>query len=250
MLRDWGSWDAAFNQITASICRDLVDIVDGGDDYVCVPLQGSGTFSVERRSATWCHGWQGAGARQRRLLRAHREDLQLPEPRLRRPADRRRRRRRRPPSMRRWLPTGRSPTSRWCTARPAPACATPRRHRAGLPCSRQGTDRRCDEFVRRPAIDARSTAFDALVAASGKCLEGVPAWLRHRRRDALLAGAGNSHSLAMDLHDQYTYMQRTAQWRYTRRRMLWPRCARRSTSSSPEVASRRAGRATPPTARR
>ena len=26
MLRDWGSWDAAFNQITASICRDLVDI--------------------------------------------------------------------------------------------------------------------------------------------------------------------------------------------------------------------------------
>src|SRR5512137_1061825 len=47
MLRDWGSWDAAFNQITASICRDVVDIVHGGDDYVCVPLQGSGTFSVE-----------------------------------------------------------------------------------------------------------------------------------------------------------------------------------------------------------
>ena len=47
MLRDWGSWDATFNRITASLCRDLVDIVGGGDDYVCVPLQGSGTFSVE-----------------------------------------------------------------------------------------------------------------------------------------------------------------------------------------------------------
>ncbi|MCU0940347.1 MAG: 2-aminoethylphosphonate--pyruvate transaminase, partial [Burkholderiaceae bacterium] len=31
MLRDWGSWDAAFNRITASICRDVVDIVGGGD---------------------------------------------------------------------------------------------------------------------------------------------------------------------------------------------------------------------------
>jgi 2-aminoethylphosphonate-pyruvate transaminase len=44
MLRDWGSWDAAFNAITASLRRDLVEIVHGGDDYTCVPLQGSGTF--------------------------------------------------------------------------------------------------------------------------------------------------------------------------------------------------------------
>jgi 2-aminoethylphosphonate-pyruvate transaminase len=32
MLRDWGSWDAAFNQVTASLRRDLVAIVGGGDD--------------------------------------------------------------------------------------------------------------------------------------------------------------------------------------------------------------------------
>jgi 2-aminoethylphosphonate-pyruvate transaminase len=30
MLNDWGSWDAAFNAITASLRRDLVDIVGGG----------------------------------------------------------------------------------------------------------------------------------------------------------------------------------------------------------------------------
>ncbi len=35
------------------------------------------------------------------------------------------------------------------------------------------------------------------------------------RRDALLASQGNAHSLAMDLHDQYTYLQRTTQWRFT-----------------------------------
>jgi 2-aminoethylphosphonate-pyruvate transaminase len=27
--------------------------------------------------------------------------------------------------------------------------------------------------------------------------------------------AGNSHSLAMDLYDQYVYMEKTTQWRYT-----------------------------------
>ncbi|HTS85214.1 MAG TPA: hypothetical protein VMG61_08920, partial [Usitatibacter sp.] len=35
------------------------------------------------------------------------------------------------------------------------------------------------------------------------------------RRSVLEGCQGNSHSLAMDLHDQWTYMQRTAQWRFT-----------------------------------
>ena len=47
MLRDWGSWDAAFNTITRSLCDDLVRIVHGEGTHVCVPMQGSGTFSVE-----------------------------------------------------------------------------------------------------------------------------------------------------------------------------------------------------------
>jgi 2-aminoethylphosphonate-pyruvate transaminase len=35
------------------------------------------------------------------------------------------------------------------------------------------------------------------------------------RREALEKSQGNSHSLAMDLHDQWTYMQKTTQWRFT-----------------------------------
>ena len=52
MLRDWGSWDSSFNAITASICKDVVDIVGGAATHVCVPLQGSGTFSVEAAIGT------------------------------------------------------------------------------------------------------------------------------------------------------------------------------------------------------
>ena len=47
MLRDWGSWDAAFNAVTADVRRKLVAIVHGEATHVCVPMQGSGTFSVE-----------------------------------------------------------------------------------------------------------------------------------------------------------------------------------------------------------
>ena len=47
MLSDWGSWDVSFNQLTASVCKDIVDIVKGQGSHVCVPMQGSGTFSVE-----------------------------------------------------------------------------------------------------------------------------------------------------------------------------------------------------------
>jgi 2-aminoethylphosphonate-pyruvate transaminase len=65
-------------------------------------------------------------------------------------------------------------------------------------------------------IDARETRFDALIAASGKCLEGVPGMGFVFIRKAVLDGcAGRSQSLAMDLHDQYTYMEKTGQWRFT-----------------------------------
>src|SRR6202142_3655590 len=52
MLSDWGSWDASFNALTASVCRDLVAILDAQRDHVCVPLQGSGTFAVEAAIGT------------------------------------------------------------------------------------------------------------------------------------------------------------------------------------------------------
>jgi aspartate aminotransferase-like enzyme len=47
MLRDWGSWDAGFNAVTARVRARLAAVVNGEGTHVCVPLQGSGTFSVE-----------------------------------------------------------------------------------------------------------------------------------------------------------------------------------------------------------
>jgi len=52
MLKDWGSWDSDFNAVTARLRAQLIDIVHGHETHVLVPLQGSGTFSVEAAVAT------------------------------------------------------------------------------------------------------------------------------------------------------------------------------------------------------
>ena len=65
-------------------------------------------------------------------------------------------------------------------------------------------------------IDAREVPFEALIAASGKCLEGVPGiGFVFAEKHALAAAQGNCHSLAMDLFDQHSYMVKTGQWRFT-----------------------------------
>jgi 2-aminoethylphosphonate-pyruvate transaminase len=45
--RDHGSWDPDFGELTLGICRRLVRAAGGAEGFVCVPLQGSGTFAVE-----------------------------------------------------------------------------------------------------------------------------------------------------------------------------------------------------------
>ena len=218
MLRDWGSWDAAFNRITAGICRDLVDIVRGGDEYACVPLQGSGTFAVEAAIGNLVarHGRvlvPNNGAYCARIVRIcrylNREVVDLPVPEDR-------------PATAAVVEAALAADSA-ITHVALVHCETG----AGIRNDLEGIARVCRAAGRALIVDAMSsfgalpidvaeTPFEALVAASGKCLEGVPGMgFVIVRREALLASQGNSHSLAMDLHDQYTYMQRTTQWRFT-----------------------------------
>ncbi len=218
MLRDWGSWDASFNQITASICKDLVDIVQGGSEYVCVPLQGSGTFSVEAaignvvpRSGKVLVPNNGAYCA--RILKIctvlGRSAVELPVPED-------------TPATGAMIDAAlaKDPS---ITHVAQVHCETG----AGLLNDLQGIAQACkrrnvgliidamSSFAALP-IDVQSVPFDALIAASGKCLEGVPGMGFVIMKKSVVEGcAGNAHSLAMDLNDQYVYMQKTTQWRYT-----------------------------------
>ena len=53
MLKDWGSWDADFNAVTARPAHAACSTSCTATTRMCVvPLQGSGTFSVEAAVAT------------------------------------------------------------------------------------------------------------------------------------------------------------------------------------------------------
>jgi 2-aminoethylphosphonate-pyruvate transaminase len=218
MLRDWGSWDVDFNDITARIRERLLQIVYGAGSHECVPLQGSGTFSVEAAIGTLVprsgHVWvpQNGAYCQRiaricRVLGRKLTTLDYPENAPVNPSD----------------VEGALIADPSITHVALVHCETSTGilnplHEIAEVAARHGKGLIVDAMSSFGAleIDARRTPFDALVAASGKCLEGPPGMgFVIMRRSALERCEGNSHSLAMDLYDQWTYMQQTTQWRYT-----------------------------------
>jgi 2-aminoethylphosphonate-pyruvate transaminase len=65
-------------------------------------------------------------------------------------------------------------------------------------------------------IDMTRNSIDALVSASGKCLEGLPGLgFVLIKRDELVASEGESHSLALDLFAQWQGFEQTGQFRFT-----------------------------------
>jgi 2-aminoethylphosphonate-pyruvate transaminase len=218
MLRDWGSWDSNFNAVTARVRSRLTAIIHAEDTHVCVPMQGSGTFSVEAavNSLVARNGHVLVlinGAYGKRLARLT-EML------------------------------GRKLTAFETAVDVSPSAADVARlldadasitHVALIHCetstgilnplpeiaaavAQRGRSLIVDAMSSfgAIAIDARDITFDALVSASGKCVEGPPGMgFVFVRRGVLEACGGNSTSLSLDLYDQWTYMEKTTQWRYT-----------------------------------
>ena len=196
MLRDWGSWDKSFNAISASICRDLVAVVHGEATHVCVPLQGSGTFSVEAALANLVPKDGKVlvpqnGAYCQRILkilkvlgRAH-VALDLPEDKH---------------------PTG-AMVDEALTRDPSITHVAQVHCETGTgilnplsdiaqACARHGKGLIVDAMSSFGAleIDVSKHPVDAVVAASGKCIEGVPGMGFVIARKAVLEKCqGNSH---------------------------------------------------------
>jgi len=218
MLRDWGSWDAEFNAVTAQVRRKLTDIVHATETHACVPMQGSGTFAIEAAVNTLVPRAghvlvliNGAyGKRFARLTEMMGRRLTTFETADDVPttAD----------DVEKLLAKDASIThvglihceTSTGIRNPLPAIAeVVARHGKGLILDAMSS------FGALP-IDARAIKFDALIAASGKCVEGPPGMGFVVVRKGLLEQcAGNSTSLALDLADQWAYMEKTTQWRFT-----------------------------------
>jgi len=218
MMVDWGSWDTDFNQLTASVCEQLLGIVNGAASHHCIPLQGSGTFAVEAAIGSLVPR-EGKvlvlinGAYGQRLAKICEvlgrdfctfetaEDLPITAADVERLLDG-------DPRISH-VALIHCETSTGILNPLAQIAQVVARHDKRLIIDAMSS------FGALP-IDASELPFDALIAASGKCLEGVPGMgFVFARKSSLAISAGNSHSLAMDLHDQHSYMARTGQWRFT-----------------------------------
>jgi 2-aminoethylphosphonate-pyruvate transaminase len=218
MLRDWGSWDASFNAVTARVRERLTAIINGRETHVCVPMQGSGTFSVEGAVNTLVPRdghvlvlINGAyGKRLARLTEMMGRRLSVFET-----ADD--------------VQTTAADVARLLDADASIThvglihCETSTGILNPLPeiadvVAKRGRSLIVDAMSSFGAIpiDVKRIPFDALIAASGKCIEGPPGMgFVFVRKTVLEQCAGRSTSLALDLYDQWTYMERTTQWRYT-----------------------------------
>ncbi|WP_434050100.1 2-aminoethylphosphonate--pyruvate transaminase [Marinobacter salarius] len=218
MLHDWGSWDGDFNGVTAEICERLLDVAGGRESHVCVPMQGSGTFVVEATlgtvippASTTLVLMNGAyGQRIGKIL----DTLGRPYLAI---------------DKGDYHPPRGDEVAVALKANPeieqvvVVHCETS----SGILNPIKDIAEVCRQAGKRLIIDSMS-AFGALpvnvaelpcaalVSSANKCFEGVPGFgFAIVERELLSASAGQCHSLSLDLHDQWQYMVKTGQWRYT-----------------------------------
>jgi 2-aminoethylphosphonate-pyruvate transaminase len=219
MLRDWGSWDDDFRGMTLEMRTRLLDLLgDGKDDFDCVPMQGSGSFSVEAMLASFiprdgkalvlANGAYGLRSAQtlQYLGRGH---VVLNK------GD--------------YLPPRGDEVAKILADDPAIT------HVVAIHCeTSSGILNPVEEISevtyaagRKLLIDSMSAfgaielkvsdiRYEAMVSSANKCIEGVPGFgFIIARKTELEAAKGNSHSLSLDVHAQWAHMNKTGQWRFT-----------------------------------
>ncbi|MEX3961333.1 2-aminoethylphosphonate--pyruvate transaminase [Paraburkholderia sp. EG286B] len=219
MQRDWGSWDADFRAMTAQLRAALLQIAgDEQGEYDCVPLQGSGSYCVEAMLGSFVprdgHALvlaNGAyGKRIATTLRYLGRQHTVHDT-----GD--------------YLPPRAEDVEQLLIANPdithvvVVHCETssgilnPIEAIAAV-TARQGRRLLVDSMSAFGAVplDVRTLPCDAFVSSANKCIEGVPGFGFVIAKKAVLNDAkGVSHSLALDIYDQWDVMNRTGQWRFT-----------------------------------
>lgn len=220
MLRDWGSWDGDFRAMTSELRRRILGLIgpEQAADFVCVPMQGSGTFVVEAMLGTFLPREGKAlvlanGAYGLRI--AQTLDYLGRAYRLIDKGD--------------YLPPRGKEVAAALDADPEIGhvvvvhCETssgilnPVEEIAEVVEAR-GRKLLVDSMSALGAVplEAGKVRFEAVVSSANKCIEGVPGFgFVLARKDALEAAKGQCHSLSLDLHAQWATMEKTGQWRFT-----------------------------------
>ncbi len=219
MLRDWGSWDGDFRAMTRDLRTGILALLGpGGGEYECVPMQGSGSYLVEAMIGTLL-------PRDGKLLVLANGAYGL------RAAETTRRIGRSVTVLDKgdYLPPRGAEVAQIVGGDPDIT------HVLAIHCeTSSGILNPVEEIAeavaaagRKLLIDSMSAfgalpldpaeiPYEAFVSSANKCIEGVPGFgFLVTRRDALQGAAGRAHSLSLDAHAQWAYMEKTGQWRFT-----------------------------------
>ena len=218
MLHDVGSRDTDFIALNARIRERLLRVVDGEARCTTVPLQGSGTFVVEAMLTTFlppdgrllilingAYGWRMAKICQ--VAGLSYTTLEWPEDT---PVD--------PDAVARKLEEEPHVTHVAVVHCETTSGVLNPIERVAEVVARRGRRLLIDSMSAFGALplSAEQIAFDAVVASSNKCLEGVPGFgFCIADREALSNCQGNASSLSLDLFEQWTAMEGNGQWRFT-----------------------------------
>ncbi|MFO0994593.1 MAG: 2-aminoethylphosphonate--pyruvate transaminase [Hyphomicrobiales bacterium] len=219
MLADWGSRDIEFRALVKDIRTALLDLAGCDSSYECVIVQGSGTFAIEAALGSLCPAQNGKtlvvvngayGERAAAILKKLgrpvatlvKSDSEAPS------AD----------EVAAALDADQAITHVWVIH-----CETT----SGVINPIQAITQTAKKRGKIVMVDAMSSFgaiplpmidwnIDVMVSSSNKCIEGVPGFSYVLcKRDLLTASKGQSHSVVLDLYEQWTGLEKTGQFRFT-----------------------------------
>ena len=218
MLEDWGSRDARFIALTATIRARLLAVANGTGSHTAIPIQGSGTFVLEAAVASL------VGPAHKLLVLvngAYGRRIAAIAARMGRAV-----------ATLDWAEDAPVDPARAAAALAADPAIT---HVAVVHCETTtgivnpigaiasvvraaGRVLIVDAMASFGAlpVDLATTPIGAVLASSNKCLEGPPGIAFALVGTGLIAdAAGRSPSLSLDLHDQWRGFENNGQWRFT-----------------------------------
>ena len=218
MLADWGSRDIEFRRVVGDIRKGLLDLARADESYECVIMQGSGTFAIEAALGAFCpkdvgktlvvaNGAYGDRAAAiltrlgRPVVKIDKGDSAAPnadEVAARLDAD--------PMISHVWV----------IHCETTSGIVNPIAQIARVVKAR-GKVYMVDAMSSFGALALNMMdGLDVMVSSSNKCIEGVPGFSYVVvKRDMLVASKGMSHSVVLDLYEQWKGLEANGQFRFT-----------------------------------
>ena len=218
MLHDWGSRDKKFIDLNHSIRESLVRLIAGENLYECIPMQGSGTFAVESMISSLTSKdskililINGAyGHRMKNIcsyLNRNSIEYEVAEDEIHDLQ-----------KIEKIIDENKDLTHAFVVyCETTSGILNPIKNIADL-IAKKKISLFIDAMSAFGALplSCKDITFDAVAASSNKCLEGVPGvGFILTKKNLINKAKGNSHSLSLDLFDQWQSMERNKQWRFT-----------------------------------